>query len=294
MLTLLLDRQNLHRDVPRRGVELQAVEHRPAEHVGEEHIERNRGRQVLARQRQRGRAAIGDDALEAAIAGQAEQHPRVVRVVLDNQQCLVAGFDAIAVVDDDFSLRDRQHRQRGDPLAGGVADAPGRHRDGSGRACVHERQVEREGAPLAGHADEPNLAAEQRRELAADRQSEAGAAVLPAGSGVGLLERLEDQPLLLRSDANASVGDLDGDRRWRKPQHRVIRRPSSRHLLDAHLDLSMSRELERVREQVLQDLLETLRVAGEGGRQGVVDLDLERQVLRFGDVVERAFDVVAQ
>ena len=40
---------------------------------------------------------------------------------------------------------------------------------------------------------------------------EAGAAVLAAGAGVGLLERLEDQPLLLRRDADAGVGDLDGD-----------------------------------------------------------------------------------
>ena len=34
---------------------------------------------------------------------------------------------------------------------------------------------------------------------------------LPAGAGVGLLERLEDQPLLLRRDADAGVGDVDGD-----------------------------------------------------------------------------------
>ena len=86
----------------------------------------------------------------------------------------------------------------------------------------------------------------------------------------------------------------NGDRRRREPQHRVIRRPPPRNLLDAHLDLSVGRELEGVRQQVLQDLLETLRVAGEGRRQRVVDLDLERQVLRFGDVVERAFDAVAQ
>ena len=53
VLPLLLDRQHLHRNVPRRRIELQVVEHRPAEHVGQEHVERDRGRQVLPRQRQR-------------------------------------------------------------------------------------------------------------------------------------------------------------------------------------------------------------------------------------------------
>ena len=56
-----------------------------------------------------------------------------MRVVLDDQQRL-ARFDGI--VDDDFGLRDRQHRQRRDLLSGGVADATGWHGDRSGRACT--------------------------------------------------------------------------------------------------------------------------------------------------------------
>ena len=57
MLALFLNREDLHGNVSRGGVELQAVQHRPAEHVGQEHVQRNRRRQVLPRQRQRGRAA---------------------------------------------------------------------------------------------------------------------------------------------------------------------------------------------------------------------------------------------
>ena len=53
VLPLLLDRQHLHRDVPRRRIELQVVQHRPAQHVGQEHVQRDRGRQILARQRER-------------------------------------------------------------------------------------------------------------------------------------------------------------------------------------------------------------------------------------------------
>ena len=58
---------------------------------------------------------------------------------------------------------------------------------------------------------------------------------------------------------------------------------SARDRQDPHLDLALRRELEGVRQQVLQDLLQALGVAGEGARQRVVDLDLESQVLRFGE-----------
>ena len=67
--------------------------------------------------------------------------------------------------------------------------------------------------PSPGLLREADLAAEQVRELAADREAEAGAAVLAAGAGVGLLERLEDELLLLGRDADAGVGDHEGDRR---------------------------------------------------------------------------------
>ena len=40
---------------------------------------------------------------------------------------------------------------------------------------------------------------------------ETGAAVLAAGAGVGLLEGLEDDLLLLGRDADAGVGDLERD-----------------------------------------------------------------------------------
>jgi len=55
--------------------------------------------------------------------------------------------------------------------------------------------------------------AEQIRQLATDGQSQAGAAVFAAGAGVGLLERLEDDLLLLRRDADAGVRDLEGHHR---------------------------------------------------------------------------------
>ena len=46
-------------------------------------------------------------------------------------------------------------------------------------------------------------------------------------------------------------------------------------------------ELEGVGEQVLENLLQALRIAREDARQVVVDVDVERQVLGLGDVAER-------
>ena len=92
----------------------------------------------------------------------------------------------------------------------GEALAVSATRSGGG-ADVGLRQVEGEGAALAGRAAQLDFAAEQAGQFAADGQAQAGAAVLAAGAGVGLLEGLEDDALLFRRDADAGVGDLEGD-----------------------------------------------------------------------------------
>ena len=71
------------------------------------------------------------------------------------------------------------------------------------------RQEERERAPLARRAHQPDLAAQQPSDLATDRQPQAGAAVLAARAAVGLLERLEDDLLLVRRNPNAGVRDRE-------------------------------------------------------------------------------------
>ena len=64
--------------------------------------------------------------------------------------------------------------------------------------------------------------------LAADREAKAGAAVLAAGAGVGLLEGLEDDLLLFGRDADAGVGDLEGNNALRLAEDRMARRPACR------------------------------------------------------------------
>src|SRR5439155_18573356 len=98
-------------------------------------------------------------------------------------------------------------RRRGllDPLAVGAAVA--RHLE------VPGRQVDGEYRALAHRAVELDLAAEQVDELTADREAQAGAAVLAAGRAVGLLKGLEDHPLLVVRDADAGVADVERDHR---------------------------------------------------------------------------------
>ena len=97
-------------------------------------------------------AAVGDDALEALVARQAEQDPRVVRIVVDDQQHVVALADARrdrrATT---LGLRDGEDRQRRQGSRRLLARAwPARRRgDGARRARVEQRQVQRERAALS-------------------------------------------------------------------------------------------------------------------------------------------------
>src|SRR5947207_1739878 len=56
-------------------------------------------------------------------------------------------------------------------------------------------EVELEGAPFAGGADDGDLSAEDPGDLAADREPEPRSAVPAAGAAVRLLERFEDDLL---------------------------------------------------------------------------------------------------
>jgi hypothetical protein len=81
-------------------------------------------------------------------------------------------------------------------------------------------------AALAGRGDDLQLAAQQAGDLAADRQAQARAAVLAAGGAVGLLEGLEDDPLLVLGNADAGVGDREGQHLARLVQVVVAQRPA--------------------------------------------------------------------
>lgn len=161
---------------------------------------------------------------------------------------------------------------------------PGCNRTGTD---VGQRQVKNEGAADAGRAPQLDLAAEQVCQFAADRQSEAGAAVFAARRGIRLLERLEDDALFFRRNTDAGIDDLKGDHRRRVPKRRVIRRPAACCRCNAQCHAALRRELEGVRQQVLEDLLEPLGVGNDALRNVCADLDRKRQVPCFRFVPER-------
>src|SRR5215469_5015509 len=134
-----------------------------------------------------------------------EHDAGIVRIILDDEQGGIAGHNLLAVVED------RLDRLLGDTRRG---HRPGYSRGRTvrtgaprweGRTDVFCRQIERECAAAAGRTAQLNFAAEQVRELAADGEAEARAAVFAAGAGVGLLECFEDDLLFFRWDADTGI-----------------------------------------------------------------------------------------
>src|SRR5579864_9755073 len=93
------------------------------------------------------------------------------------------------------------------------------------RPNIRQREVKSERAALAGCAAQLNFAAQQAGEFAADRQAQASASVLAAGAGICLLEGLEDDALLIESDSNAGIGNLEGHHRSRPAENGMILGP---------------------------------------------------------------------
>ena len=173
---------------------LQPVGDVPAVDVGQLEVERDRVGTVRCASLQPSSPAGRHQRVEAALVRQVLQRAREHGIVFDDQQQrLGAGRGARA-------------GRRAPPAARADWPAPG-----AARASISLlRQIEGEGAADALLAFDIELAAQQARDLAADRQPQPGAAVAPRGAGVGLLERFEDQLLLVGRDADAGVADAEG------------------------------------------------------------------------------------
>src|SRR2546423_14849728 len=79
------------------------------------------------------------------------------------------------------------------------------------RIGVTQRNEQRERAALAWGADDLDLAAEEARDFPADRKSEPSATVFTIRRAIGLLERFEDQLLLVLRNADTRVLHLERD-----------------------------------------------------------------------------------
>src|SRR5207253_11359891 len=124
---------------------------------------------------------------EALVSRKIDHDARIMRIVFHDQQNGIARMNFEPVVRDLL----------GRALGGGdlhsdrrsTEGGSGGRRAGGGRwAAVFQRQIKRKGAAHAGRTAQMDFAAEEVRQLAADRETEAGSAVLAAGACIGLLE----------------------------------------------------------------------------------------------------------
>ena len=91
-----------------------------------------------------------------------------------------------------------------------------------------------------------DFAAQEVRQLTADRETQAGSSVFAAGARVGLLECLENNLLLFQRDADAGVGHLEAHHHRRLVEHRVVSIPSAERGRDIEPHAALRGELERV------------------------------------------------
>ncbi len=231
-LRLVGDRNDVHGDVACGGIVLEAIEHLPPVSFLQLNVERDCVRAIPVRQRHRRVTARGDDPAESLLPGRLEENRRERLIFFDDQHDLVVGSDHVAIVGDlgrQLSVDGGRERRR--PLQVTGTATHGRQRRGqaaelAGQHLASLRQVQHERAALVHSACQPDFAAEQPRQLAADRQAEARAAVLPVRRAVHLLKRLENDLVLLRRDADARVSDGPGQHAGRDRERRMIRRPA--------------------------------------------------------------------
>src|SRR2546428_4791313 len=124
----------------------------------------------------------------------------------------------------------------------------------------------------ARRAFDGDLAAEQPCDFAADRQTESGSAVLASRRHVGLLERLEDDAQLVARNADAGVQNAKR-KHWAAAVERVMLFLDA----DVQLDPPSCGEFERIRKQVLENLLQARCVRLKDRRNVVVDRNREFQ-----------------
>ena len=151
-----------------------------------------------------------------------------------------------------------------------------------------QRHGEEEGGAHAWRAADIDLAAHQLHQLLADREPEAGAAVLARGGIVFLREGFEDCGQVLRLYALARVLDLEAHQRTEQ---------IAADLACADFDFAALGELHRVAEQVDDHLPQSLAIAAHRDvelRGQVADQLQPLDVRALGQDLDRILDDIAQ
>ena len=105
-----------------------------------------------------------------------------MRIILHNQQHLIAILDFLPIIGHLLNACQRQHFHEG----GGFEALD------QGGAGIMDGQKQGERAALARRTVQPDFAPEQIGEFPADRQSEARASILAARAGIRLLKRFKN------------------------------------------------------------------------------------------------------
>ena len=131
-----------------------------------------------------------------------------------------------------------------------------------------------------------DVATQQLGNAQTDGQAQAGAPVLAAGAGVDLFEGVEDVFEFFGGNADAGVDDADGQQ-WLAGEF-FRQRKAGIGPPDVDADAAVHRELERVADQVVGDLLQPGAVGAQHGRNVGVDGDVEIEFLFLRHVTEGA------
>ena len=171
--------------------------------------------------------------------------------------------------------RRNQHRPGRDPCFGrwrGFALPPKAGRKAKGRAAPR----------LACQADRP---AHHLAKLLGDTEAEPGAAVAAGRRTVCLSERVKDAPLFLRRDPDAAIADVEREHhRWTLGLDR----------LDPNTHLAPIGKLDRIADQVCQDLPQPRRIADQRRRQAHRNKGRKLKPLRINRIGKGFDDVLNQ
>ena len=271
--------------MPGPGVTLQSFHDRPAVHAGQMVVEDDGARAVKVGKMQARLTVPGEQRLEPHFSGQIAQDAGKMRVILDDEDGFLPRLEVGAVV---------HHVGLGHRLF--LVGSGGGWRGGRFRSAVRAGlglfsmivalgQDQGEGRALVLAALQADLPAQELGQFAGDGQAQARAAVFAAGAAVGLPEGFENGALLFLGNADAHVlhGDADGlvcgcDAFG---QIHIGAWPENG---EGHC--ALVRELEGVREQVAQDLLQSVRVREQAARQVHSLFDLEGHAFVCGDALE--------
>src|ERR1700733_6577708 len=256
---------------------------------------RDSARMELAIERESFGAARRYEHLEAFVVREIAQHASIVRIVFYDQQDRIIHAEICAIVRDLLrNVRDRARRCEVHRRWRQIHSAIGRHADARRRSDVSLRQVQSERAACARNAVQLNFAAQQARKLGADGESKPRAAVFAACARVGLLERLENDALFFGQNADARVRNFERDHRTGAAEDRGLIAPTMIREAHGKPHAALLRELESVRKQVLEHLLQALRVGDDAAHQLGIGLDVEAELAMVGFVTEWTTDHLEQ